>query len=514
MNRARHLLQSSLIVILFFALDKIGGLARLLLVSNAFGTGREYDAFTAANQLPEVFVTLVSGGALAAAFIPVYSAYLTGERAKQSARLANTTLTLVLLILTTISAAGALLAPWLVRVWLVPDFPPDLQQLTAELMRIILIQTTIFGVSGVLSSILNAHQHFALPALAPLALHIGYVIGLYLFVPRLGIHGLAWGTVVGGLLHILIQVPALLRHRFRYQPALDLHLSGTRQILHLMWPRIFTLSAIQVADLFIIRLTSGLSEGSTSAYFYGYYLMQLPETLLGTAIAIVVFPTLAEYYNAGNLTALKETAMGALRVIWMLTIPAAVGLVLLGREAITLVLQRGAFDAESTRLVYTVLLFFSIRIVSEATLEIVARLFYARHNTRTPMFLYLGWLVINVAFAALLVGPLGIGGIALASTIAFTALSAALFILNRRELGSLGERQLAFSAGRSLLAAGGMALAITGVRLLLGNSLLFLIVGGGLGTAIYLLLHYLLGGPELRALWGMVRPGRERALAA
>jgi putative peptidoglycan lipid II flippase len=259
---------------------------------------------------------------------------------------------------------------------------------------------------------------------------------------------------------------------------------------------------------------SGLPEGSVSAYNYGYVLMQLPETLLGTAIAIVVFPTLAEYYNAGNLTALKETAMGALRVIWMLTIPAAVGLVLLGEEAIALVLQRGAFDAESTRLVYIVLLFFSIRIVSEATLEIVARLFYARHNTRTPMFLYLGWLVINVAFAALLVGPLGIGGIALASTIAFTALSAALFFLNRRELGSLGERQLALSAGRSLLAAGGMALAIVGVRLILGESFLFLVVGGALAAAVYLLLHYLLGGPELRALWGMVRPGRKPTLTA
>ena len=166
MNRARHLLQSSTLVILFFALDKVIGLARTLLIGRAFGTGADYDAFTAANQLPEVFVTLISGGALAAAFIPVYSAHLNSPKAQAAARVANAILTLVLIVLGLVSAIGAIFAPWLTRVLLVPDFPVELQQLTADLMRIILLQTTLFGISGVLSSILNAHQHFALPALA------------------------------------------------------------------------------------------------------------------------------------------------------------------------------------------------------------------------------------------------------------------------------------------------------------------------------------------------------------
>ncbi|MGB4869374.1 MAG: lipid II flippase MurJ, partial [Candidatus Promineifilaceae bacterium] len=139
MNRARHLLQSSIIVILLLGLDKLLGLVRTQLVSAAFGTSRTYDAFTAANQLPEVFVTLISGGALAAAFIPVYSAYLTKEKAQESGRLANTILTLVLIILSGVSALGAIFAPWITRHILVPGFPPDLQLLTANLMRIILI---------------------------------------------------------------------------------------------------------------------------------------------------------------------------------------------------------------------------------------------------------------------------------------------------------------------------------------------------------------------------------------
>ena len=189
MNRARHLLKSSIIVILLIGLGKLTGLIRTRLVSTAFGTSYEFDAFTAANQLPEVFFTLIAGGALAAAFIPVYSAYLKNESAKTSARLANTILNLVILTLGTISLLGAIFAPWLTRILLVPDFPPETQALTAEIMRVILIQTTIFGVSGVLSSILNAHQHFALPALAPVAMDIGYILGLFLFVPSMGILG-------------------------------------------------------------------------------------------------------------------------------------------------------------------------------------------------------------------------------------------------------------------------------------------------------------------------------------
>jgi putative peptidoglycan lipid II flippase len=388
---------------------------------------------------------------------------------------------------------------------LAPGFAPELQSLTADLMRIILVQTTIFGVSGVLSSILHAHQHFVLPALAPTALHVGYMIGLFFFVPRMGIYGLAWGTVVGGVLHVLIQAPALVRYHFRYRPILGLNMAGVREIIRLMGPRIVTLGTVQTADLFIIRLTSSLGAGSTSGYFYGYYLQQLPETLFGTAIAIVVFPTMAELFNAGDLEGLKRTAITALRIIWTLTIPSAAGLVLLGRPAIALLLQRGAFSEESTLLVYRVLVFFSVRVVSEATLEIAARLFFAQHNTRTPMFVALGWLAINVGFAYLLVDELGVGGLALASTIAFTLQSITLLYLNRRRLGGLHERELGLSLGRILLATTGMAFVIVTVGRLITNDLLFLLLGSFSGLLTYVLLTLLLGGSELPALLGLVR---------
>ena len=306
-------------------------------------------------------------------------------------------------------------------------------------------------------------------------------------------------------MHILIQVPALVKYRFSYRPLVNWRQEGVQEIIRLMGPRIVTLGTIQFADLFIIRLTSGLATGSTSVYFYGFTLMQLPETLFGTAVALVVFPTMAEHFNAGNIKALKETAMNALGIIWTLTIPAAVGLVLLGQPAIIFLLEGGAFTAETTARVYTVLLFFSIRIVSEATLEIVARLFYAQHDTRTPMFAYLGWLVVQVGGAYALVGWLDVGGLALASTLAFTFLSALLFVLNRRRFGELGGRALWLTGGRALLSAAGMAIVILLVNQIISNTFLYLALGGALGGLAYIAFSYALGGREIIQLWQLVR---------
>jgi putative peptidoglycan lipid II flippase len=272
-----------------------------------------------------------------------------------------------------------------------------------------------------------------------------------------------------------------------------------------MGPRIVTLGTIQIADLFIIRLTSGLPPGSTSGYFYAYYLQQLPETLFGTAIGIVVFPTLAELFNAGQLERLKRTAMNALKVVWVLTIPAGAGLILLGRPAISLVLERGAFDAASTQLVYSVLIFFSVRVVAEATLEIVARLFYAQHNTKVPMYAALVWLVVTVVLLYLFVDDLGVGGLALATTVAFTVQSSLLFYLNRRTLGTLYERELLFALGRAVVATAGMSAVVLGLAQILGDGFLFLIAGAAAGLATYLLLNQLLGGRELAVLLRIVR---------
>ncbi|MEM8860452.1 MAG: murein biosynthesis integral membrane protein MurJ [Chloroflexota bacterium] len=506
MNRFSRIFRSAILVIGFFGLSKITGLIRGRLVAGRFGASDEFDAFTAANQLPELFFVLIAGGALAAAFIPIYTDYLKSERLKEALQLTHSTMSLVIIVLGALAGLGAIFAHPISAI-LVPDFSPEKQRLTAELMQIILLQTMIFGVSGVISAFLNGNQHFALPALASVALDVGYIIGLFIFVDRLGlgVHGLAWGTVLGAIMHVAIQIPALVKHEFSYRPHLNWSLNGTQELLRMMGPRLLTLGTIQFADLFIVRLTSGLPDGSTSAYFYGYFVMQLPETLFGTAIALVVFPTLAEMWNAGELETMKSTAMRTLAIIWTLTIPSAAGVILLGQPAIVLLLQGGAFGPETTAIVYGILIFFSLRIVSEASLEILARFLYAQHDTYRPMYAYFVWLAFQVGFAYLLVGPLGVRGLALASTIAFTVLSVILWGISRWKLGPLGEGVALASAGRAFVGTAVMS----GVILLIGryvdSTLLFLAIGGSIGVMVYIGVNALLGGREIQDAYALVR---------
>ena len=510
MSRSKQLFQSTVIVIALYALNKALGFARVILVGRTFGTNKEMDAFTAANQLPELFYVLIAGGALAAALIPVYTKYLDIDRknnTNQSKTLANTTFTIVMLFLIGVCGLAALFAPFITRVWLVPYYSAEQQQLTADLMRIILLNTMIFGVSGIVTSLLNAHQHFLLPALAPIMLDIGYFVALFLLVPRFGIYGLAWGTVIGAGLHLAVQLPGLLIKRLQIKLQIDLTQPGVHEIIRLMGPRIVMLGCIQLADLFWVRVASRLPEGSLSGYNYAFTLMQLPETLFGTAIAIVLFPTLAELYNQGNLAALKRTAMTALRIIWLLTVPSAIGLIFLGQPAIAILLQGQAFTADSTALVYTILIFFSVRIISESTLEVVARLFYARHNTLTPMYAYLVWLVINVSGIYLLVAPLGIGGIALASTLAFTALAAILFALNQQTMGNLIDQALRHSIGRIAIASLTMTATLLLLHQLHLSPFLYLAIGTVASAGVYFLTHWFLGGAEIKLLLSLVRRG-------
>jgi putative peptidoglycan lipid II flippase len=227
--------------------------------------------------------------------------------------------------------------------------------------------------------------------------------------------------------------------------------------------------------------------------------------LFATAIALVVFPTLAELYNAGGLEGLKHTAVQTLSIIWFLTIPAAAGLVLLGRPAIAFLLQGGEFDEASAQLVYAVLVIFSLRLVSEGTVEVVARLFYAQHNTIVPMFAYIGWLAVNMLVAYWLVDELGIAALALASTVAFTFLAVLLYWLNSRALGGLGERTLAINGGRAIVATIAMSVVIVGIGRVITQPILFLVVGGVVGAATYLLLSTLLGGREIQHLIVLIR---------
>lgn len=512
MTRTQHLVRSSLFVIVIFAINKVTGFGKLLLMTSIFGTGPAADAYAAANQLPELFLAMLTGGALAAALIPIYSAYLSRRKFGYAQALSHTVLTLTLLVVGGVCALAALAAPWLIRVVLVPEFDPAQQRLTADLMRILLLSSALISVGSVFTSLLHAHQHFLAPAWATVAIDLGQIVGIALLAPVWGIYAAAWGTVLGAALLVAVQIPALIRYRINFRLRLALRLRGVWDLAQLMWPRVVTLGVFQATDLVFIRLASQLPAGSISAYFYAYLAMvAMPKSLFGTAISNVIFPTLAEQYNSGSNVHLKETVSHGLRAAWLLILPSAVGLLALGEPAVAFLFQRGAFDEGSTALVYTLMAILSLRLIGDASQEILSLIFYARHNTITPMWLNVGWMALNVTLSLLLVGPFGIVGLAWAATLSSLALALALYLISRWVVDSLDEALLASTLRRLLLACTGMGGVIFALHQLVLPTLPFLALAIGGGGLTFFTLYLLLGGRELLVLVQWLKP-REKAL--
>ncbi len=497
MSRAPHLVRSAFLVFFIFGLDKITGFAKLLLMTSLFGTGPEADAFTAANQVPELLLALLASGAVSAALIPVYSSYLTRAQRHNAATLANTVLTLTMLVVGSACLVAIAIAPWLIDVVLMPHSPADTQQLTAAMMRIFLLAAALISITGVFSSLLHAHQHFLAPALARVLIDLGQIAAMIVLTPRWGIQGVAWGSVLGALLTVLAQAPALVRHKIQLQLQIDMRLQGVREVGRLMGPRIVTLGAFQAMDLIFIRLASPLPVGSIAAFQYALLVMlSMPKSLFGAAISQVIFPTMAEQYNTSEGRHLRQTVTQGLRATWLLLIPAAVGLLVLGRPAVAFLFERGAFEPESSALVYLLIAIFSVRLLGEASYDVLALTFFAQHNTHVPMWATLGWMALNVGLSLALVGPFGIAGLAWATSISALALALGLFLLNLRVDG-VDVSILGATLGRTLMGSLGMSGVVLLLHQLQLPPALFILAGISGGGFTFFGIYVLLGGSEV-----------------
>jgi putative peptidoglycan lipid II flippase len=501
--------RSATTVMALLGVAKIVGLFRQQLIASTFGTGSNYDAYTAAFAAPDLLFTLISGGALAHAFIPIFSGFLTrGERDGARDLVSGVTNTLFL-VAAVLSAIVALAAPLLVAAqWgIAPGYAPDVQALTINLLRIILFSTVVFAISSLFSGVLHAHQHFLLPAVAPLMYDLGIVGGLYFLVPRLGIYGLAWGAVIGSLLHVGVQVPGLLYYRVGWRFALGWRNPDLRRVGILMLPRIIDLLMARASlKWFDTNLASRLSEGSVSALKgYAWPLMQVPQTLIGTAIGIVIFPTMAELAAREDGEGQRLALSGSLRAIFSLTIPAAVGLLVLGRPIIRILFERGEFTAESTSLVFFALQFYALGLITHSMLEVVARAFFAQQDTLTPLLVSFFTTALNIALALWLVRPLLHGGLALANSIAIGVESLIGLVILHRRWGDIEARRLVTSVLKSGVSAAVMGGVIVAFERLASPSPLYLVViGGALGGLVYFGMAAILRMDELQTIVGVV----------
>lgn len=496
-KRTQHIVRSTAMLMGLFAIAKGISLVQTVIIAQFFGVGAEWDAYVTANRLPELIVILISGGALGHAFIPIFSGYLARGDKNDGYRLASHVVNTVFTVAILLSAIIFVLAPWLVSEVIAPGFPADTAYQTTTMLRILLLSTILFAVSGILSSILHGHNHFLLPAVAPIMYDLGILFGVVFLLERFGVYGVAYGTVLGAALHLLVQVPGLIRHNARWFPELGLNDPELWRVAKLMLPRIVGLGVFQFNFLVMTNIASQLGEGAVSSLDWGWRLMQIPQTLIGTAMGIVIFPTLAALSEVKDDRGKRDAMSGALSFIMIASIPAAVGLILVGQPLLSL-LERGAFDASATSLVYSTLTAFTLGLIVHSMLEIVARSFYADKDTLTPLWAALGGAAINLGLALLLSGVLSsenpdirnVYGLALANSLGVMFEVGVLIVLLRKRWNGINGKKLIRTTLKTLAASAAMggAVVVTG-------SLTAGLVGGELvSTVIQIGAQVVVGG--------------------
>jgi len=513
----RQIARAAMTVIAAYMITTPVRLLAHVLTANAFGTSPASEAFYASNRFSEILFNLVAGGALGSAFIPTITGLLAKKDQKSAWKLASALSNLVLVVLTLFSLLSIIYAREVVHYILAPGFSavdPAKEALAAELLRIQVPSAVIFGLSGLVMGVLNANQHFLLPALAPAMYSLGWIFGILVLAPVLGIHGLAWGVLLGAGLHMLIQVPLLVRlPGHQYYPTFGFNFAPLREVIRLMLPRLLGVAVVQLNFLLNTYLASLQPEGSVTAISLAFPLMLMPQAAIAQSIATAALPTFSAQFALGKLQEMRSSLASTLRGVLLLALPTTIGLILLRQPLITLLYQRGEFSAQSTQLVAWALLWYAAGLIGHCLVEIISRAFYALHDTKTPVLVGIGAMTLNLLFSLLFtalfrqIGWMPHGGLALANSLATALESILLVILMRKRLQGLEGSHIFNLVLKALIASSAMGAAIwlwlaKMPNLPVWQSTLGAVV---LGVAVFAASILLLRVEEIGSVWELLR---------
>lgn len=470
------------------AASRILGFVRDLLIAKLFGTGIQAEAFVVAFRLPNLFRDLVAEGAVTTAIVPVLSSYRATKSAEAFWRLAQATGVKVLLAGTLIGVCGLVAAPWLVGL-VAPGFRQDQEKfaLAVTLTRWLFPFITLASVWAFFSGLLNSLHDFTVSALGPAALNLLMILGCLWIVPRVvpGVLGLVWAVLLGGVIQLAMQLPAVRARGFRWR-WIWRH-EGSGQMLRLLGPRLIGNAVYQVSVLFDTAVASLgwlVGGGAVASLYFANRLVQLPLALFATASSQASLPLLAERAAVNDFATFRTTVLSVLRVVAFESVPAAVGLFVLAEPIVRICFERGAFSHGATLMTAHTLRLCAVGLLGYAASKVLTGAFYALHDTRTPVRLAVQALILNMALALILVRPLQVGGLALATAISSSVNAWRLLAALERRIGSTLRADLLGAMGRIVPAALVMGLACWALAALLirpqhqAASLLVVIVGG------------------------------------
>ncbi len=484
----RQLARRASVVSVAVAASRVLGVVREQVFAVCFGAGRDLDAFITAFRIPNLLRDLFAEGALSAAFVSTFTLKLEREGEGEAWRLANRVVNLLAVVVGFLCLLGIAFAPALVGA-IAPGFAdiPGKSELTTVLTRIMFPFLLLVALAAVAMGILNTRNRFGVPAAASAFFNLGSIVGglaaawwlapAYLRAvwgslgvgapahdPDLAaraITGMAIGTLIGGALQLLVQMPSLRAVGFRWRPLFAPTDPGVRQVLRLMGPATIGAAAVQINVFVNNNFASYLGNGPVSWLNVAFRFMQLPIGLFGVALGTVTLPLVSRHVARGDEESLRTTLRQAVEMVALLCLPAAAGLALLGAPIIGLIYQHGRFTAADTAAAASALQGYAFGLAGYAGIKVLAPAFFALDDARTPMRVSLLSIVVNYALNWTLVRRLGFGhvGLALSTSAVAMANCGILYVLLRRRVGRLGGN-LGGVLARILLATAVMSLAV------------------------------------------------------
>jgi len=526
-------------------LSSILGLVQTFLFTYVFGGGPAGDAYLQAYLIPNLIYTVVAGGALSSAFIPVFSEYSVGRKDDKTAwHIASSSLNLSVVAMITFSVVGFFLAPVLVPIYS-HGFKSDEINLIVTLTRIMLIQAIVLGSGVIVGAILNTKQDFTRTALGAVLYNVGLDLGLIpgfflTFHTRAtasadaAVYAATWGVILGAVLQLSVQIPGLSKVKMRYTFAFDWRHPGVRKIVRQMIPRMINavmLSFSTAVDRFFLAFLSTavalhVTSGLINEYFQAFSILLLPVSIFGSSVSTAAFPTLAGYVTRGRFDRVRSIIMETLRGILFLTIPSAVGLIVLAFPIAQTITEHGNFTLQDAQYTSVPLLFFAIGLPALAAVEILTRSFYALQDSKTPVTISVAQFILKIALSVILINMAvfgvqwGMGALAFSTSIAGILEALVLFILISQRIEGFDLRALMGFFGRVALASGVLAIVLFVLRLGLDGiinttntqklfipgilmALVKLLIELGIGSAAFLVVARLLHMEEMNS--GLVR---------
>lgn len=471
-SEERAMTRAAGVVGIWTALSRILGFVRDMVTALFLGAGFGADAFFVAFRIPNLLRRLFAEGALSAAFIPTFVETLQKQGRPEAARLARIALTFTALVLVVVTLAGVVFSPWVVRL-IAPGFADDPAkfQLTVDLNRIMFPYIFFISLVALASGVLNSMGHFAAPAAAPLLLNISMILGVVVFTVYFKVEAttcLAWGVVVAGVLQLALQIPFMSRSGVKIRPDFHFKHPALKRIGILFVPAALSGAVYQINVLVGTILASMLPAGGVSWLYYADRLVELPLGVFGIALGTAVLPSMSRQASNGDTTGLCKSVSYALRFTAFFTIPASVALILLREPIIAVLFQRGLFSATDTRETAVALLYYTVGLWAFSGLKVVVQAFFSLKDTRTPLWIAIAAVIVNLVAGLLLMGPMKQGGLALATSLAAAFNVIVLFVILVKRLGCFASAEFASSIAR-----------ISGASIVMG---LFLVYGSSLGN--------------------------------